>query len=187
MAQLFDIRIKLTEAMLAARRGANMIRRFDIAAVDKKKFPERPVMWEPNILQWRWAIKEALEAKGLPAEEMIDFIRLPNQIKCPTIHLYQRNWKDSKKPGVQQHEMFEAFNAGAELTIPILIVSDLEDKNETQPKNVFEEMFKTKPPTKQQVIECFELIGSNIGLSPWGSKFGYGRFVVIKDNNEQQE
>lgn len=186
MAELFDIRIKLTEAMLAARRGSNKIRRFDIAPVDKKKFPDKPLMWEPNLLQWRWALKEALEAKGLSSDSVIDFIRLPNQIKCPSIHLYQRNWKDSKNPGVQQHELFEAFNVGSEITIPILIVSELEDKDETQPKNAFAEMFKTKPPTKQDVIDCFEIIGANIGLSPWGSKFGYGRFVVIKDNDQQE-
>ena len=71
MAELFDIRIKLTEAMLAARRGSNKIRRFDIAPVDKKKFPDKPLMWEPNLLQWRWALKEALEAKGLSSDSVI--------------------------------------------------------------------------------------------------------------------
>lgn len=186
MSELFNVKIKLTEAMLAARRGNNKIRRFDIAAIDKKKFPNRPMMWEPNLLQWRWAIKEALEAKGFAAESVIDFIRLPNQIQCPSVHLYQRNWKDSKNPGVQQHEMFEAFAAGAEITIPILIVSELEDNVESQSKNIFEATFKTKAPTKKDIIECFELIGSNIGLSPWGSKFGYGRFIVLKDNEQQE-
>lgn len=185
MSKLFNIRIKLTEAMLAARRGSNKIRRFDLAPIDKKKFPDRPLMWEPNLLQWRWAIKEALEAKGF-SEQVIDFIRLPSQIKCPTIHLYQRNWKDTKNPGVQQHEMFEAFNVGAEITIPILIISNLEEGSEAPIKNAFEEAFKPKPPTENDIIECFELIGSNIGLSPWGSKFGYGRFIVLKDNEKQE-
>jgi hypothetical protein len=36
----------------------------------------------------------------------------------------------------------------------------------------------SRPPTKEEVKECFTIIGESIGLSPWGSKFGYGRFIV---------
>ena len=39
MSELFNVKIKLTEAMLEARLGNNTIRRFDIAVIDKKKFP----------------------------------------------------------------------------------------------------------------------------------------------------
>lgn len=156
----FSLKIKLTTPFLAARRKER-IRVFDTRIVDDKKY------FKIDTPQWRWAIREAFSSMDLIPAVDIDYLRLPADILAPTIRTYRRVW-DARRG----EESFECFQAGTLITIPLFILTELE-------QHVFNGIqIASRPPELQEVKTCFEIIGENIGLSPWGSKFGYGRFVV---------
>lgn len=122
-----------------------------------------------NTAQWRWALKEAMDSIGILGESSVDFIRLPFKVKAPTVRLYslRSSGKDNRPPSTH-----ESFQAGTVLTFNVFLLSELENCSTMQAA------FKQRPPTKDEVVECFKIIGECIGLSPWGSKTGYGRFSV---------
>lgn len=171
MSKKIDIKIKLKKAMLAARHGKGDVRRFDLNPGSSNK-----VRWEINQVQWRWAMSEALDSMNLLRETSVDYIRIPVDIECPGIGLYTRRWTD--KAGSHKED-FEAFRAGTTITIPVTILSELEGKSDSP----FDNLLSLRPPTEEEVFKCFDIIGAEIGLSPWGSKFGYGRFEVVRPND----
>lgn len=76
-------------------------------------------------------------------------VKLPQGFRPPTLHLYQRRYNRTKS------ELFEAIRKGTVLTIDIVTSLSEDD---------FEEILTH--------------VGKYYGLSPWGSKFGYGRFYL---------
>ena len=161
----FTIRIKVTRPFLGAR-WSQGVKTFDMEEKDGVKY------FIPDNSQWRWALKEALGSLNLVPEVDPDYVRLPVSILAPTVRRYSRAW-DPKNP--TKREDYESFQAGTVITFPVFILSQLE-----QP--VFNGIrIESRPPTKDELINCFKIIGENIGLSPWGSKFGYGRFIVINE------
>jgi hypothetical protein len=38
---------------------------------------------------------------------------------------------------------------------------------------------EVRSPTNEEIIKMLNFIGDMIGLSPWGSHFGYGKFHVV--------
>lgn len=122
-----------------------------------------------NMPQWRWALREAMDSIGILAESNVDYVRLPIKVKAPSIRYYslRGSAKDNGKSST-----YECFQAGTVLTFPVFILSQLEGDDGMQG------LFKQRPPTEQEVMECFSTIGECIGLSPWGSKSGYGRFTI---------
>lgn len=155
----FLIRCKLTTPFLAARRKEKM-RIFDINNVGDKKF------FKIDTPQWRWAIREAFDSMGLIPAVDIDYLRLPAEVLAPAIRTYKRTWES------RSEESFECFQSGTVITFPVFILGELEQRNFNGIQ------INARPPTKEEVKECFTIIGESIGLSPWGSKFGYGRFSV---------
>lgn len=155
---------KLLKPFLASRRYEKGIRKFDVREVNGKKY------FQVDIAQWRWALKEALDSLSLTPEVDVDYVRIPTELLAPTIRPFERVW-DKNNPS--KREIFESFQAGTLISIPIFILSELEQNTAFNGLR-----FESRPPTRAEVIECFKIIGSDIGLSPWGSKFGYGRFSV---------
>lgn len=162
-----SLRCRITRPFLGHRRQQNGTRIFDTYKEGDATY------FYPDVPQWRWALKEAMDSLGLLAEVDVDYVRLPTKILAPTIRLYTRVW-DSKNQ--DKREMFQSFQAGAVLTIPLFILNELEPSgfSNTMP-------IEQRAPTAEEVTECFRVIGKEVGLSPWGSKFGYGRFTV-EDN-----
>lgn len=136
------------------------MRVFDVNVIGDKKY------FKIDTPQWRWAIQEAFNSMDLIPEVDVDYIRLPIEIPAPTIRTYKRNWES------RNEESFECFQAGTVITFPVFILSELEQKNFNGIR------MSSRPPTKEEVKQCFSIIGESIGLSPWGSKFGYGRFAI---------
>lgn len=162
----FVIPCRLTMPFLAYRRHEHGIRKFDTKEIDGKKY------FQVDVPQWRWAIKEALGSMSLIPEVDVDYIRIPTSILAPMIRHYERVW-DKANP--TKRETFECFQAGTVMSIPVFILSELEQSS------AFNNLrFQSRPPTHDEVVECFKIIGEDIGLSPWGSKYGYGRFTVEK-------
>lgn len=156
-----NLRLRVTKPWLGDRRTKDT-RNFDTDKIGDK------VYLSLDLVMWRWALKEALDSIGILAQTDIDFIGLPAMIPSPQLRMYRRIW-DPKNPNKQ--EMFQCIQTGTVLTIPITIFSAL-------PDNPMAEALKLRPPTEEELKKCFAVIGESIGLSPFGSRFGYGRFIV---------
>lgn len=156
-----NLRLRVKTPWLGERRAKD-IRQFDISKIGDKTYLFL------DLVRWRWAIKEALDCMGILKDTDIDYIGLPATIPAPAIRMYKRRW-DNKNP--QHQEMFQCIQANTIITIPITILSSL-------PDNPMAAALGTRPPTEEELIRCFAIIGESIGLSPFGSRFGYGRFDV---------
>jgi hypothetical protein len=157
---LYELKIKLTTPFLGNQKTREQVRRFQ-----RNKKTHDLVL---DIFQWAWALKEACVAVKL--DNLVDTtaIRLPEEIKAPKLELYVRKWKNDK--GFQQEEMFESIKSGAVLTMEILITQE-----SYRPENKNNNL---RGPTMEEFEKILKLAGELIGLSPWGSHFGYGRFKV---------
>lgn len=160
-----NITIRLQKAILAVRRSEKF-RIMDIV------IKNGTLMWEIDPIQWRWAMNEALSAMGIRGETSSDYIRLPLYIPCPKVNYYERSYRDPE--GQRKKETFESFRGGSTFTIPVTIL--------TQKENDYDD--GSRPPTEKELLEMFTIIGEDIGISPWGSKFGYGRFTVTRAEND---
>lgn len=129
--------------------------------------------WLPKIAQWRWAFSSAIESMGLAQTVNIDFIRFPARIKSPKIRIYSRAYERNNPDAT---DMFECFSAGTVITFTIFVLGSLEVEAMVSENK--------RPPTREEIIQAFEIVGESIGLSPWGSKFDYGRFEIL--TSEQQ-
>lgn len=166
VSQSIPIQIKLVSPFLGNLRQRDGTRALNTYEKDKLKY------FLPDIIQWRWALNQAFESTGLIEDSVLDFIRLPQRIVAPQIYLYSRV-RDKKNPN--NREMFESFRTGTVISFPVFILSTLETTTALQ-DNYPE---SHRPPTKEELIQCFSLVGDQIGLSPWGSNYGYGRFDVL--------
>lgn len=157
-----DLKIKLTTPWLGDKltRGVKKFNMLHAGGVHYVKV---------NTAQWRWALREAMDAIGVLAESNVDYIGIPTKLKSPSVQLFTLDSQaQSGKPRKQMHE---CFSAGTVLTLPMFLHHEL---NQPGPS-----ILPERPITPDELIQCFDIIGENIGLSPWGSKFGYGRFTVI--------
>jgi len=80
---------------------------------------------------------------------------IPDKYVSPTLHLYRRRFSGTKI------ELFESIRTGTVLTFELATRED-------QPNC----------PTLDQIEKMLVVIGEHLGLSQWGSKFGFGRFKV---------
>lgn len=167
LSKRMEIRIRLTRPFLGDRRYEGGIRRFDTS-----KGRDGVMLFHPNVEQWRWAFREALDSIGLLDKVDVDYLRFPVSIKSPAIAQYVRRVNIKHK---QEEQKFECFRTGTVLTIPVFLLGELEGEHPDWPVT-------SERPTEDLVLKCFAIIGEDIGLSPWGSKFGYGRFDLETDN-----
>jgi hypothetical protein len=123
---------------------------------------------EIPIPQWQWALSEATDAL-CRNDLLVDNVRFTS-MKMPTVVLFNRRWKDN---GKNREELFEAFREGTVLTVPFYVPSAPDVDLPAVDKN-------KRPPDNPEMNLLFSFIGEVLGLSPWGSKFGYGRFNVLE-------
>jgi hypothetical protein len=124
--------------------------------------------WLISIPQWRWAFSEAISDMKLTNINP-DYIRFESAIRLPKIEMYERRWSDNKNK--QSSEIFESIRKNTKLTFRIIVTSELEPGTYSRKD--------TQPPTIPEIELILKYIGEMLGLSPWGSKFGYGRFTVL--------
>lgn len=158
-----DVRIKFTRPFLGTRPNRDGIKTID---VDKRPGESGEVMLCLDHAQWRWAMKEAIDSLGLSGQTSIDFIRFPIKAKAPKISKYMKVF-DSKNP--KKNPIFECFPAGSILSFSVFLLGSTEEDS----------LDGKRPLTEEEFLECLKLVGEFIGISPWGSKFGYGRFDVL--------
>lgn len=159
-----NIILRLQKAVLAERRGTHC-RVMDTAIKDGE------LVWELNQVRWRWMMNEAMASVPGTEDVSVDYIRLPVYVKAPKLCMYERKYTLN---GEKKKETFEAFPAGSRITVPIFILNEMESDDITD----------KRPPTKEEVLAMFEVAGESIGISPWGSKFGYGRFDIARTDDD---
>lgn len=157
-ARKLEVKIKLTAPALGNVKTQS-IRKFNVNKTNGN--------WKIDHSKLRWAVNEAIEACKLSCTS-VDFFRFPESITCPAICKYTRAWRG--RTGDTCTEPFESFQAGTVITIPVFILHHLEDEPEDN---------ELTPPSQSMLIDIFSTIGDNLGISPWGSKFGYGRYKLL--------
>lgn len=159
-----EVKIQLTSPMLGDQRHPDQVRRFNRPQILQGDI-------QLNIGRWHWALGEGLMALGLDQVRAED-IMVQHHMRTPTLELYNRRWKQ-KKGGktVQCQEMFESIRAGAQLTFQIMVPESRDPDDPDQDSY--------RRPSLDEIRKVFEIVGETIGISPWGSKFGFGRFRVL--------
>lgn len=155
-----NVQIKLTSEFLGQKRQRDGVRIF---SKDKNK-----ILWLVDLQQWSWAFKEA--ASALEFNEVdTSSIRVATGILLPTLALHRRRYTPERgKSRGMQEEMFESFRENSVITFQVLITSAMEEKKPGR-----------RPPSLGEFESILAFVGEMVGLSPWGNKFGYGRFKVI--------
>ena len=116
-----------------------------------------------DSVQWQWAFESA--AKALDYAIDVETIRTESGIPAPSISLYNRKYHSRGKP---MEEMFEAIREGTVLTFDILLMES---------GAVGGQVYRA--PSQEELHHILDYVGMFIGLSPWGSRWGYGRFELV--------
>lgn len=129
--------------------------------------------WEVDQVRWRWAMGQACRALQLDLDGVsVDYVSLPTGVSIAGVTPYVRKFRD--KGGARREQRHESIRSSAAIRVRLLVLDSLEYGGED-----------TRPPTERELLDIFRLIGDNIGLSPFGSSLGYGRFSVTEVRNEK--
>jgi len=164
----YSLRIKLITRMLGDQRNADKIRRFPKPGIMKGEIAM-------DLSRWSWLLTEALHSLNMP-EIDVESVHMCSSFRSPTLEVFRRNWRETnRRTGKTREcdEMFESIRPGAELELRLFVT-------QTKDPGGMEEEVETRPPTTEELRKVFEVIGTTLGVSPWGSKFGYGRFEVLE-------
>ncbi len=117
---------------------------------------------------WGWAVNNA--AQQLKISDFDDESIRPARVwsELPPIALHRRNWN---KGGQMKSEDFESFTEGSVVAVKMFLASPHRGIGGRQ-------------VSVEELYDIGSHVGEYFGLSPWGSKFGYGRFQVISVNKD---
>lgn len=119
--------------------------------------------------QWEWAVAEACASLHLTGVEPKCFLP-PVPIYIPTTALYSRNYT---REGMKKEScMHESVRKGAELSIDMVVSST------PTPRSSLDKNLETLD--SKQIEQILKFIGRFLGLSPFGSEKGYGRFSLLE-------
>ena len=107
-----------------------------------------------DVALWLEQLTLAALRTGFAAD--ISSIKPPERLLMASIHIYRREYSKVKV------DQFESFRKGTILGLQM----DVEQR--------------PKAPASDQVHHLMSYVGDHLGLSPWGSKFGFGRFTVLE-------
>lgn len=121
---------------------------------------------------WQKSIKDAAQILGISSYVNLEAIAVPTWVYTTTeVVDHTRTWKQH---GTKQIQVFESVPENATLLFSISILPE----SEIQLSQIAAQLNKLAQPTLSDIENIFSCIGEYIGLSPFGSKFGFGRFEV---------
>lgn len=152
---LFEVRIRLKSHALGSRRDHTNHYRFDR--------DEGGSSWALDHKHWNGLFNNAIANSGTVCD--VNLVRFPDGILLPRLDLYRRVWKPrgSSKEVVNHHE---SMRKGTVLTFTIATLEY--DNTNTH----------VTPPGIDELKVIFKRVGQYEGISPFGSKFGWGRFTL---------
>jgi hypothetical protein len=159
------LRIKLTSRFMGSLRTDTPLRKLN-------RPPRLNGEIETDTAHWNWAVQQA--ASNLKDVDPAS-IRVPASFQPTRIEVYQHNWtrriSTSKMVRTEVCSgLFESLRPGAVLTLPFMLVSEL------APEDMDSGL---RPATAEEFMEIMKIVGEMLGISPWGSRFGFGRFRVL--------
>lgn len=103
-----------------------------------------------------WQFQFQIAANELHYDVDAKTIEPPLHFRPATIHLYERIYSRVNV------EWFESFKSGTVLTLDFLVKHQ-----------------EKRAPDPVKLLAIMRFTGDRLGLSQWGSKFGFGRFEVL--------
>lgn len=110
--------------------------------------------------EWSWLWNEAWDVGDIDREIYRDAIRMEHRLILPSLMLFPRSIGETRV----QHE---SIREGTILTLSGTVVS---------PEPATAKNSKSRKPTLDETRLALQYMGDMLGISPWGKKFGYGRF-----------
>lgn len=120
---------------------------------------------------WKWAVEEAVDGLRLSSVDQECFHSVL-EIEAPTTFLYSRNYTLNGQKKSSHHE---AMRKGAELGFQMLITKKPPVRGDKPQQGKL-------PPTPAETEQVLKYIGRFLGISPFGSHMGYGRFNLMSVN-----
>lgn len=150
----------------------------------------------PDYARWRWAFSEACSVVVPDCNPAM--IGVPLKITTPCVTVFHRRYR---KKGTYETEPMESIPPHVVLSMIIhcartphdaltMSVQSLKALSRQVSREWAEKMdailenlteaaeLDKKPPTKYQLMAILNYIGTHLGMSPWGSSTGFGRFSV---------
>jgi hypothetical protein len=149
---LYEIKLRVTRRFLG---GARPRGRTDKVWRFRKNEAKEIIL---DLPRWVWAMKEM---NTFPDVD-VTCVRLPSTMRSPTLFLFRD----------KASRMFEAIEPGVVLTFTVFLPKEL------PPKDTGEQPAKRRPPTPEEFKTILGAVGEHVGLSPWGSEIGLGRFKI---------
>lgn len=162
-ATIYSARLRLTSTWLGQQKTKDNVRRF------RRDRDKRIAI---DLAHWSWTFQQAAEALRLGDVET-DCIRTESGFDSPSLILYHRKYRYKGRP---HEEMFEAIRENTVLTLPFLVTGFLEETGEENHKH---------PPNRKELEQILKFAGQWLGLSPWGCRYGYGRFDIESLNHTE--
>lgn len=150
---LHTLKLELLTEMLGNLQSAQGIKKF-------KRVKSGAIAFD--FATWSWASSNAANQLGITFDEA-NLRPSPSWCHTPRVIIHKRNWE---KNGVPMVDTFESFQPHNEISIKMFIAKPAQGS-------------RGNAPTPAEVVQMAEIVGEYFGLSPWGSKFGCGRFKVL--------
>ena len=151
------VKIKLTRPLLGDKRTSGNLRRF------QRDKSAACLELEPDF--WFWTVRQAIIALGHDVEVDESTISVPGRVEVPSLVLYTHGYYG--RDGRRREDQFECIRSGALLTFEILITESREKDGR-------------RAPTVTELRSILSFVGKHLGISPWGSKFNFGRFELLE-------
>lgn len=118
---------------------------------------------------WDWALRETFT--GLGWRDKVDWsaIRPDPVFNVSALAIHSRSYY---KGELKKNEDYECVEPGKVITQPMLLTESPD--NISSRKKV-----GSRVPDLEELQGVLEYIGRYCGISPWGNRYGYGRFEVV--------
>jgi hypothetical protein len=121
---------------------------------------------------WRWWMASA-SPDG--AAFIGRCVRQPREIVLPTLHLYERSYLERGKE--RRSVSHESIRKGTVLRFTFFVGIEPTDEEAHSIESVVGNLSEDR--LLALVKKTFDNLGNLIGISPWGSSKGFGRFDVV--------
>lgn len=154
--------VRLTSQMLGDHDPQNK----GILAFHREYKSEDILLDQPT---WLWLWQQAL-TEVAPQDVYTNAVRMDRYLHNMQTNLYSRRFNKGVG-GPSQKRDHESIRAGAIVTFGGSVVPP-------DPREPQSAQYK-RNPTDQELYAALVRIGETLGISPFGSKFGYGRFNIV--------
>lgn len=127
--------------------------------------------WELDANTWEFLIRESLAALHLDKELSHHSFQIPSPIMLPRLTLLKRQTgKKRHGTNIPIYKDHECINTNTIITIETHVYEEIPPEVRNQDKY--------RAPTIEDIRLVWTYIGKHLAISPWGRRFGNGRFTI---------